>query len=547
MADPARTACLILAVACPVVVAAFVPGADALGYDQFAVPKETVVAVAPVAAAAVAALSGGPLRVTPVAGCLAGFLLISAVGLAAATSAFLAWRSLLLSAGGALAFVTAQRLVELGHRRALLCAVGAAAVVGAASILLEAHGLLAGLSMSGRGPGGTEGNRNYMAHALVAVSPLLLVGAARARGRARVVLIGALVVVVMAVVLSRSRGAYLAGTAALVVATAGLLVRGHRRRVAIPLLACAVAVLAAVAMPNRLSWRAARPYAATLAALTDYRAGTGRGRLIQYRNTLAMIADAPLLGVGPGNWSVAYPAHASRHDPSHQPMAIQPVNRLPSGDWIGLAAERGIAGLLCVLAAGLLIARSCCSALRRAGAPHGELAVVCLAALAATAVAGSFDAVLSRPTPLLLAATLIGASAPPMRAMASVRRPRLVAALLVAALLAAVAHLSALVEATLHHRSYRAGGDVAALERAAAATPGDFRLQAQLALHWSRKGRCERATGPARRALASYPSLAAARQALRGCRTRPDPLRATPCRGRPECPPRVAKPRVTAR
>ncbi len=138
----------------------------------------------------------------------------SAVGLALADNQTLAWRAFAVSAGGVAAFLSARRLAEAGHRRALLVAVGAAAVVGAGSVLLESHGLIPTVSMSGAGPGGTEGNRNYMAHVCVAALPLLLVAASRARGR--LVSVAALLVVAMALVLSRSRGAWLAGGTALV-------------------------------------------------------------------------------------------------------------------------------------------------------------------------------------------------------------------------------------------------------------------------------------------------------------------------------------------
>ncbi len=56
------------------------------------------------------------------------------------------------------------------------------------------------------------------------------------------------------------------------------------------------------------------------------------------------------------------------------------------------------------------------------------------------------------------------------------------------------------------------------MERAAGATPDDFRLQMTLALDWLDLGRCDRASARARSALASYPHLPVARSILARCR-----------------------------
>jgi O-antigen ligase len=522
MPSASRAACVTLQIACVAVVVLFIPAAAGLGYDAFAVPKEVVAAIAPLLAAALALLAARPRRLSWLEAALAGFLLVSAAALAQAASPTLAWRAFAVSCGGVAAFFAARRLAALGHRRALLAAAGAAAVLGALTVLLEAHGVTPELSMIGRSPGGTEGNRNYMAHLLVACLPLLLVGGARTSGSTRAGLLAGLAVVVMAIVLSRSRGAWLAGTAAVAVSCAGILLARRAgaapRRLVAALLCCVVAGLAAVHLPNQLRWGSDDPFLATAAAIVDGDRGTGRGRLIQYRNTLAMIREAPLLGVGPGNWSLAYPAHASAGDPSYMPRSPQPVNRLPSSDWLGLAAERGLAAPLAALVAAAALAIACWRRLRSASESGADLAVVCLATMAAVAVAGVFDAVLLRPTPLLVVAVLIGASAPEGRGVAVPDRwARIAAALLALAAILVGVRLAPLVEATHHRTAYLTDGRVERLARAADATPDDYRLQMALALRWARRNRCDRAAGPARRALSTMPQLALARSILDRC------------------------------
>ena len=68
-----------------------IPSTTGLGYDRFAMPKELLVAIAPLLAGAMALLAPAPLRVTRTGAALAGFLIASAVGLALADNQTLAW------------------------------------------------------------------------------------------------------------------------------------------------------------------------------------------------------------------------------------------------------------------------------------------------------------------------------------------------------------------------------------------------------------------------------------------------------------------------
>src|SRR5262249_56191534 len=90
--------------------------------------------------------------------------------------------------------------------------VGGGGVFGALTGLAQAYGLVTtNLASMSRAPGGTFGNRNFMAHLVAIGLPVLLYLALEARSQARFVLGGAgACLAVAALVLSRSRAAWLA-------------------------------------------------------------------------------------------------------------------------------------------------------------------------------------------------------------------------------------------------------------------------------------------------------------------------------------------------
>src|SRR5439155_15157059 len=121
--------------------------------------------------------------------------------------------------------------------------------------------------------------------------------------------------VAAALVLPRSRAGWLAAGVALLIFTV-FSMREHGRRL-IGLLAFAIAgAAAALVFPNTLRWRSDNPYLQSVTGMMEYERGSGHGRLVQYQRSLGMAAQHALLGVGPGNWSVDYPRHAPRNDPS---------------------------------------------------------------------------------------------------------------------------------------------------------------------------------------------------------------------------------------
>jgi O-antigen ligase len=225
-----------------------------------------------------------------------------------------------------------------------------------------------------------------------------------------------------ALVLSRTRAAWvaLAVCAVLLIIPTWIAVRqteGTRvvRRLGMLGLATAVGVLAALVLPNHLNWKSDSPYIDSVKGVVDYSSGSGKGRLIQYENTLRMAAAHPVLGVGPGNWPVYYPKFASKRDPSLSRETGRTSNPWPSSDWVAMVAERGaLATLIFVLAYfGLLV-----SGWRKPANPNetadDPLAPVALmGALVVTAIVGTFDAVLLLGTPALIAWAAFGALSVP--------------------------------------------------------------------------------------------------------------------------------------
>ena len=256
---------------------------------------------------------------------IVGFLILSIVSALLATNGWLAFRAVGVSLAGATLFWCGRTLGRTGLSGPLLIALAAAIVFGAGTGLIQAYGLLnSNLASLSRAPGGTFGNRNFMAHLVAIGLPLLLYVSIEARARVRFLARrrgcrprgGALV-------LSRSRAAWLgAGMAGAFLIVEGLWLgrlwgddrlRGRVLRLAGT---AVTGIVLAVVLPNRLNWRSDSPYLESLTGVANYKEGSGLGRIIQYRNTLTMAAQHPLLGVGPGNWPVHYPVYMSPGDPS---------------------------------------------------------------------------------------------------------------------------------------------------------------------------------------------------------------------------------------
>ena len=320
--------------------------------DRFGVPKElalhlVALALLPIVLARRKRLE---LGVTELLLCL--FLVWSALSALFATNHWIAIRALGITGSGIVVYLGARVVAERLGPRPLVAVLALAVLAGGLTGLAQAYGVSSALLADARAPGGSLGNRNFMAHLMVIGLPLsgwLFLTASRRMAAAGFGL--GLVAMSGAIILSRSRAAWV-GVGAMVVLTAlaGLVtrrrqrVRVSRRRVLQLGGALLAGTAAALVLPNRLDWRSSTPYRDSLRRVLSYQEGSGRGRLVQYRNSLELVKRDPVLGTGPGNWVVLYPLVTTAGDPSFNAVDPMPTNPWPSSDWVALVTERGPLG-----------------------------------------------------------------------------------------------------------------------------------------------------------------------------------------------------------
>jgi O-antigen ligase len=488
--------------------------------DRHAVPKELVLHC--VAFAALLAMLPRMQRIEPglVGALLAAFLLWSVLSTLFATNRWLAMRGVAITFSGVVVFAAAQRLAGAHATRRVLVGFAAAAALAALLGAAQAWGLEWTLLQGNRPPGGTFGNRNFLAHLLAIALPVTVYLTLTSRpGRALPGLV-ALLVLAGVIVLTRSRAAWVAVVLALVLATACGFVARHAltraiRRTRLFMVGAALlcGALLAMVLPNRLEWRSEAPYTETFTGIVNYREGSGRGRLIQYGNTLRMLAERPITGTGPGNWFVQYPRFTTDGDPSFFADDPLPTNPWPSSDWVAFLAERGIIGVSLLGLAGLA---ALITALRRLDGEGDDAlrAIALCATLVAAFTCGLFDAVLLLAPPTYFVFAALGLLLPSTRPVVSrpvKRRAQriLMVAMLGAAALAILAN-SAQLGAILLAGD---GDDTDAVALAVRIDPGNHRLRLLLA----RRGRCTFREPHARAAAGLLPHHSAPRAALSAC------------------------------
>lgn len=458
---------------------------------------------------------------------LLGYLGASVASAAFATNGWLALRALGITWSGLLLYWSARELSRAGLGRTITIGLAAGAVVGVLTALGQAYGVLDSdlLSLS-RAPGGTFGNRNFVAHLGAIALPALLATALAARSRiGYLVSILATLLTVGLLVLTRSRAAWLAtAVSGAVFLGLGLFRSGlwrdatARRRLLGTVFAVLVGTVLALSVPNALDWRSDTPYADTLKGLTNYQEGSGRGRLLQWRNSLELVQADPLLGVGPGNWAVEYPAVVGPEDPSLDSEGMA-ANPWPSSDWMAVLSERGVpAFLLLTLAGGLLFLAGARGWL---AGPRGiaDLAPLVLAStVAASAVVGAFDAVLLLPVPALYVWSLAGVLLPvepfPKRRAASWQSRAGLAALV---LVVGVGLTWRSVQQVRAMELIALWGRISTRAEAAAMDPGSYRIQVMVAQSYRRRGRCNDALLYARQAARLFPDAAEPKSIIRAC------------------------------
>lgn len=492
--------------------------------DRFFVPKELVLHLAALLAAVLCLGAMRRAQLSRVDLLLAGFLVLSALSAVFAQNPWNGVRSLAVTASGIALFWCARGLARAGLARPLLVAIAAAVVLGAATSLAQTYGVRLDIFSLNRAPGGTLGNRNSVAHLCAFGLPVLFLCALRAY-RGVGTLLGALAVAAVAgtLVLTRSRAAWLGVVAVLAVFLVGWLLVPHARRsvrhwmrLLLLLGAAAGGVAAVLTLPNTLRWNSDNPYAQTAQGLVNAKEGSGRGRLLQWKNTAKMTAAHPILGVGPGNWPVHYPRYARASDPSMSDAdAGVTSNPWPSSDWVAFVSERGIlaAAMLLLAFAGLGVAAL--HRMRAARDADEGLAALALAAMVAGAlVVGAFDAVLLLGLPSLVIWSALGvlSADEPGRWERAVPVPVRGLGMVFAVIVFGAFTLKSAGQLAAMSVYESSGGRAASLERAASLDPGSYRINLRLARSSApRAVRCE----AAERAHQLYPQAAAAKR-LRG-------------------------------
>ena len=264
--------------------------------DRFFVPKELALHIAALLSGTLALAASDRLRLSRADIALGAWIALSIVSGVFATNHWLAVRAVAVTISGAVIFWSARKVAGTGLDSALAGALGATVVVGALTALAQAYGVKMEFATLSRAPGGTFGNRNFMAHLAAAGVPLLLWCAVAARSWLTSIAgtLG-LLACAAALVLSRTRAAWLAlmvwGIAALFAVLAGPPLFDStraRRRGWLAIGATIAGIALALLVPNALDWKSDNPYLDSVKGVVNYREGSGQGRLKQYKNSVQL-------------------------------------------------------------------------------------------------------------------------------------------------------------------------------------------------------------------------------------------------------------------
>jgi O-antigen ligase len=539
--------------------------------DRYFVPKELVLHVVALVLAILLVTRRRTINIDLPDALIALFLAWSAASALFATNHWAAQRALGLSVSSALIFWGARRLGALGIYRPILIAAAVATVCAAGLSLAQAYGLETDYFSVNRAPGGTLGNRNFVAHIAAIGLPALVWSTVTAR-RSIGALLGSLGVGFLgaALVLSRSRAAWLA-VAACVIVLAGPLIVSRKYwegahvggRLARVLLAGALGGIVAIALPNTLNWASDSPYLDSARGMVDYSKGSGRGRVAQYQHSFDMARANPIFGVGPGNWPVRYVRFAPANDRSLADDGMT-ANPWPSSDWVAFVSERGFVAAVALLLTFVTLFFRAFRGWREGGdvsetteperytesetptqavdqteperlasterlpvdrerarvvSDRVLLKLVLAGTIVAAMVVSAFDAVLLLAAPAFLIWSTVGAATGARIASRPVELSRKAWAVATAAVLAIV--IASAARSATQMRSMAVvgrGGQTAGWVRGAAWDPGSYRINVRVADLLSRRGRCATARPYANRALSLFPYSPAAKRIVRRCR-----------------------------
>jgi hypothetical protein len=297
------------------------------------------------------------------------------------------------------------------------------AILGSAGLLclFACLEIVTGNSIPGRGPAAVLGQRNHLAHFILAGVPAAVILLRQTTNpRKQAFIAAALILLVIVILHTRSRAVWL-GTLAFVIVYS--LVRRDLKVVGL----AALGVIVGLSFPSRLAWKDTRPMIATASRLFDRDSPGGRGRIARWSDSLELLADGPMLGVGPGRWRAEFPRVSQEADSTWNVANWKSTGRLLNGDVVALLLELGGLGLLAFLWLGWELSREAMTNQRSAGGPEA------MASLCAFGVIMVFDAALQLPATMFVYAAVIGILLP--ESPQSTRKLPAPATLFVAALL----------------------------------------------------------------------------------------------------------------
>jgi O-antigen ligase len=531
---PTATTAVVAALGVAAVAAALgVVTFKAFELDRFFVPKELALHVGALVAAIALATRAGDRTWGRADVAMAAWVGCSVASAVFATSAFHAWRAVGVTLSAGIVFWGAAAVRGAGHERPLVRWLATAATIAVGIALADAYGVNSDFFSVNRAPGGTLGNRNFVAHVAALALPVLVWLSATARNSARALMgAAAILMATAALVLSRTRAAWLA----LAVWGALMLPLALRHRAVLATaappgrwrvlgLALVAGIVVAIAVPNTLDWKSDSPYLDSVRGVVNYQEGSGAGRLKQYTNSLKMMRAHPVLGVGPGNWAAEYPAFAPRSDPSISDATGMTANPWPSSDWVAAISERGVPAFLALVTLVLVLlwhawrgwSDAVFSSRERLGALAGGSVVLI------GAIQGLFDAVTMLALPAILVWGVAGALVPPG---ATVRTTSVTPGMRRAAALVAVVVWGGLVAtsaAKIEAMRLYMKGTYESVRSAAAWDRESFRIQVRAAEVQADRGNCRLAYHNARQAAALFPHSAQAQRLVARCAATPAP------------------------
>lgn len=499
--------------------------------DRYFVPKELVLHIVALICGIALFLRRRTVSLSVTDIWIIVFLAMSGLSALFATNYWLAQRALGLSVSSALVFWATRRIARNGGTSGLMIAAAAATVIAAATALLQAYGLDTEFFTLARAPGGTLGNRNFIAH-IAAIGLPSIVWCTVTTRRQLVALAGSIGMAIVAatLVLSRSRAAWLALLASLIIL--GLLLVPSRKywshelvggRLARLALAAAMGAILSITLPNTLHWNSDSPYLDSAKGVVDYRKGSGGGRISQYRNSLKMVEANPVFGVGPGNWPVRYVQYAPRGDKSLTEDGTT-ANPWPSSDWVAFVSERGLIAAVAIL--GAFAALFLGSIRNWKEAPDGDavlLKITLAGTITAAMVVSCFDAALLLAAPSFLIWGILGAASGGSRSTLPQRGREVdlgkAAWKALAAVTLGIVALSVARSATQTTAMtiIGRGGLTANWVRGATWDPGSYRINARVAELYANRGKCAKARPFAKQAAGLFPSAATPKRILRRC------------------------------